>query len=341
MSGVIEPGAAVVAVSVATLWRSPDRIRDVDAPAVAAQPSVRSWAVGLSDEQQRDLDGRTDSQLLLGDPVLVEELSGGWARVVATGQPSSRDPRGYPGWIPASQLTSGEMPAPTHIMTTTVTGLHTAPGGPLAVADVGVGTTLIATSPVEGGWIPVALPAGGTGWIEASSVAPLPPPQDPRNCSAVVASDLQDQGKCSAVAESGAGGSEGSARTRSGLAGSALDVARQLLGVRYVWGGMSPFGIDCSGLVHLAFRRVGVLLPRDAHDQAAATRPLAWGDEQPGDVYLFARAGRPVYHIGFVTAPPDPDGTRHMLHASGGLRVVAEPISPERLETLVAVHRVV
>ena len=46
------------------------------------------------------------------------------------------------------------------------------------------------------------------------------------------------------------------------------------LGAPYLWGGMSERGINCSGLVHMAFRRLGRLVPRDAHEQEAAAEQV-------------------------------------------------------------------
>ena len=47
-----------------------------------------------------------------------------------------------------------------------------------------------------------------------------------------------------------------------------IDLAQQHLGVPYVWGGESPSGFDCSGLIQYVYRQLGVSLPRVAADQA-------------------------------------------------------------------------
>jgi hypothetical protein len=120
-----------------------------------------------------------------------------------------------------------------------------------------------------------------------------------------------------------------------------LATARRFLGLRYVWGGTSAWGVDCSGLVHLAHRAHGVVLPRDASDQAAAVEPVPLDQVRPGDLYFFAHPGRPVFHVGFVTRPVDADGVRWMLHApESGELVEDAPLHAGRHDTLVAAGRV-
>ena len=109
-----------------------------------------------------------------------------------------------------------------------------------------------------------------------------------------------------------------------------LAVARGFLGTPYVWGGLGRDGIDCSGLVHLAFRAVGVRVPRDAADQAAAATPV--DQPRPGHLLFFGRPGEPVSHIGFVTEAG-------LLHASPAVGVVEEPMPEERRATLLGAGR--
>ncbi len=112
-----------------------------------------------------------------------------------------------------------------------------------------------------------------------------------------------------------------------------LAVARGFLGTAYVWGGLGHEGIDCSGLVHLSFRAVGVRVPRDAADQAAAATPVQ--EPQPGDLYFFGRPDETVSHVGFVTEL----GLLHASQAVGVGRVVEEPMPEERRATLLGAGR--
>lgn len=85
--------------------------------------------------------------------------------------------------------------------------------------------------------------------------------------------------------------------------------AERFLGLDYLWGGMSGYGIDCSGLAALVHLRLGIVIPRDAHDQAAAGTAVVAEDARPGDLVLFARPGEVPHHVGIVR------GEGEMVHA--------------------------
>src|SRR5690606_23722177 len=100
------PELLAVAVPVAAMSTGPDAPRPVDEPMLAQRPDVRRWMADLDDRLRRDLQGRLLTQLLLGEPVELLAEDGDWAHVIARWQPSSRDDRGYPGWVRRGHLTA-------------------------------------------------------------------------------------------------------------------------------------------------------------------------------------------------------------------------------------------
>jgi cell wall-associated NlpC family hydrolase len=208
---------------------------------VADQPDDAAWLSGLSATDRLGLHGRTLTQLLSGEPVIVREERDGWAHVVAP-------------------------------------------------------------------WQPVPGQDGYRGWVRSAHLRP-PAADDPDHPHARVPADR--------------------------IAVAAY--AERFQGLLYLWGGTSPAGFDCSGLVHYSYRRAGVVVPRDSRDQAVAVTPVPLGTEEPGDLYFFAADddGR-IYHVGFVTA------RGRMLHApehDGTGRIVDEPLDDQRRAHLVAAGR--
>lgn len=115
--------------------------------------------------------------------------------------------------------------------------------------------------------------------------------------NAVKASPKYSTTDTPAVATSGTGGGQGIVNT-----------AMKYLGVPYVWGGTSPSGFDCSGLVQYACRANGISVPRVAASQRGAGRYVSRENLQPGDLVFFSNGGG-VSHVGIYI------GNGNMIHA--------------------------
>lgn len=91
-----------------------------------------------------------------------------------------------------------------------------------------------------------------------------------------------------------------------------IDFARSMLGTPYLWGGRTDVGVDCSGLVQMAFLLCNRQMPRDAWQQHALGfhRPGGMAQAQPGDLLYFGSEGR-ITHVGFY------EGNGTLLHAQG------------------------
>lgn len=91
---------------------------------------------------------------------------------------------------------------------------------------------------------------------------------------------------------------------------------RAFAGTPYQWGGVTPWGVDCSGLVQTTFLARGITLPRDAAAQAEAGVEITPGDQRPGDLLFFSERGDRITHV--ALAGPS-DTLLHSTIACGGL----------------------
>ncbi|MBM7787611.1 C40 family peptidase [Tenggerimyces flavus] len=286
-----------VGVRTTTLWRTPESPRPIDAPILAADP--RGWAAAQDREARLGLDGIADTQLLLGEPVELLEERDGWARVVVPWQPSGADPRGYPGWVPLAHLTTPPAASVEEAVVVESTAvLRRTPGGPPVLDDVSYATILPVASQADGAAL-VHLPGGGQAWLDEGFLVRKASRQLPVDASAV------------------------------------LEQARRFVGLDYLWSGMCAFGLDCSGLVHISFRALGRVVPRDAKDQADFAEPVPLDEVQAGDLFFFAKPGKEISHVGFATGAESV-----ILHAPGtGNPVEEAPMSGRRKQTLTSAGR--
>jgi cell wall-associated NlpC family hydrolase len=125
------------------------------------------------------------------------------------------------------------------------------------------------------------------------------------DAQARLASDPPGAGSTTGVGV-GASTPEGSTVAPPNTHGGVVGIAMHYLGVRYVWGGASPSGFDCSGLVMYVFAQIGVSLPHSSYAQFNMGTPVSISQLQPGDLVFFAGASHVGIYIGggqFIHAP--------------------------------------
>ena len=88
------------------------------------------------------------------------------------------------------------------------------------------------------------------------------------------------------------------------------------LNAPYLWGGRSPFGIDCSGFVQLVYKMNGMDLPRDASQQSKIGQTLSFIEEaEEGDLAFFDNEEGAIIHVGIMLE------NNRIIHASGKIRI--------------------
>ena len=95
-----------------------------------------------------------------------------------------------------------------------------------------------------------------------------------------------------------------------------IDTAFMYLNAPYLWGGKTPFGIDCSGFTQMVYKLNGYKLLRDASQQAAQGEPLSFIEEsEAGDLAFFDNDEGNIIHVGIMMED------NYIIHASGKIRV--------------------
>jgi cell wall-associated NlpC family hydrolase len=158
----------------------------------------------------------------------------------------------------------------------------------------------------QGGWTHVAVPdqpspldaRGYPGWIRSWQ---LGPPRSARLVVTARSARLRGGTQVGLGSQVTAGAVPPAAtrplpRTRADL----VKTAEQFLGLHYLWGGLSPWGYDCSGLTWAVYRVHGITIPRDADAQFAAGQPVSMAQALPGDLLFYEHpvVGHVAMYIG-------------------------------------------
>jgi cell wall-associated NlpC family hydrolase len=95
-----------------------------------------------------------------------------------------------------------------------------------------------------------------------------------------------------------------------------IETALLYLNAPYLWGGKTPFGIDCSGFTQMVYKISGYCLQRDASQQATQGETLSFLEESlPGDLAFFDNEEGIITHVGIIL------GNNQIIHASGQVRI--------------------
>jgi len=228
------------------------------------------------------------TQALLGAPAQIMAIVSGWAQVRLSD---------YEGWIRRQNLWApaswSEWQANTRWMVVQPVGrIHAGPSSRTGLVSLVFLTSRLWVVAEQAGWCQVRLPGNRYGWT-------------PRGVVALRPADTPPQASPSELAAT----------------------ARRLLDAPYLWGGVTPLGIDCSGLVQLVYRYYGYIIPRDADQQMAAAigQMVPFTQLRAGDLIFFTEEGH-VDHVAMSLG-----GTEY-IHANGlDMRVAInsfDPLSP-------------
>lgn len=235
------------------------------------------------------------TQLVCGDRVSPLKTSGDWV-LVRLGDP-------YIGWVRSWHLKGLSRAAyetfaagAHHRIAANMAEIREVPEERgKAAGEAVVGTPVIAAPGPRRGWSRVELPDGTGGFLRNRAIERIPAFRRPR---------------------------------RERLVSAAMS----FLGIPYVWGGNTPKGFDCSGLVQRAFRLNGVSIPRDSDQQARAGRAKGAGrieELQAADLVFFGKSVNQITHVGMYAS----DGI--FIHAHGKVRLNSllpgHPLFDERL----------
>lgn len=259
----------------------------------------KTWALTkLSVSNMRYLPDHTSelvSQVLMGTPMKVLDFKKGWYRI--------QTPDNYIGWMDAGGLqciTQSEIEqwkGSNRWIYTNISGyIYDSPGkNGEVVADL----VLNDIFEVEGelkGFLKIIIPDGREGYVRKK--------------------------ECTSLKEWS---------SRQPDIKNLLSLPRKMMGAPYIWGGASVRGVDCSGFVKIAYFTQGIILARDASQQARYGEPIDFHKPEnlkQGDLLFFGRDDKHIGHVGIYI------GNNDFIHASGRVHISSiDPKDPKYVAT--------
>lgn len=287
---------------------------------LAAQDKPRHAVVALSSIYMRiapDYESALETQELMGTVVEITGEKNYWREVVS--------PQPYKAWCTEKGLVEmseeqleAYLSAPKCIFTELYGHVYEAPSPKAQTICDLVGGDIMRISGKKGQWTQVSLPSGETGWVCSRSVKP----------HEGFTSIAKGEGNADSISDE--------------MMENIIATAFRLKGVPYLWGGMTPKGVDCSGLVRWSCLMNGILLPRNASQIIHCGDEVSLDKMQRGDLVFFgtpAKDGKPqrVTHIGIHI------GEGRIIHSSHMVRVNSldpnEPDYYENAHRLIAARR--
>lgn len=292
----------------------------VSAKAQQTQHNTRYAVVELSSIYMRiapDYESALETQELMGTVVEIVGEKNYWREIVS--------PQPYKAWCTEKgivEMTTEQLQAykdaPKCIFTQLYGHIHENPSCKSNTLCDLVGGDIMRPVATKGKWTQVMLPSGRKGWVPSSQIKP-------HKGFRSIAKGEGDSGSIS-----------------DELMEDIIATSFRLKGVPYLWGGMTPKGVDCSGLVRWSFLMNGVLLPRNASQIIYCGDEVSLDSLQRGDLVFFgtpAKDGKPqrVTHIGIYI------GEGRIIHSSHMVRInsldPSEPDYYENAHRLIAARR--
>ena len=287
---------------------------------LAAQDKPRHAVVALSSIYMRiapDYESALETQELMGTVVEITGEKNYWREIVS--------PQPYKAWCTEKGLVElndeqleAYLSAPKCIFSELYGHVYEAPSHKAQTICDLVGGDIMRITGKKGQWTQVSLPSGETGWVCSRSVKPHDG----------FISIAKGEGNADSISDE--------------MMESIIATAFRLKGVPYLWGGMTPKGVDCSGLVRWSYLMNGILLPRNASQIIHCGDEVSLDKMQRGDLVFFgtpAKDGKPqrVTHIGIHI------GEGRIIHSSHMVRVNSldpnEPDYYENAHRLIAARR--